>query len=128
VFPVFDVAEIAEEAAERAGVEFRAGYLLRSARRSIELLSIEWGNRGLNLWTIEEQVIDLVPGKAEYVLPDDTIDLIEHSIRRINASGEPAHVDLRLHGVAQQGGPGPPHRHPHQAPPARERASVGGAG
>jgi len=94
VFPVFDVAEIAEEAAERAGVEFRAGYLLRSARRSIELLSIEWGNRGLNLWTIEEQVIDLVPGKAEYVLPDDTIDLIEHSIRRINASGEPSDFPL----------------------------------
>jgi hypothetical protein len=81
VFPVFDVAEIAEEAAERAGVEFRSGYILRSARRSIELLSIEWGNRGLNLWTIETGFIPLMSGVREYALPDDTIDLIEHGLR-----------------------------------------------
>jgi hypothetical protein len=78
VFPTFDVVEIAEEAAERAGVEFRSGYVLRSARRSIELLSIEWGNRGLNLWTIDDGTIDVVQGVAEYTVPDDTIDLIEH--------------------------------------------------
>lgn len=81
MFPTFDVAEIAEEAAERAGVEFRSGYILRSARRSIELLSIEWGNRGLNLWTVEQGTIDLREGIEEYDLPDDTIDLIEHNLR-----------------------------------------------
>jgi hypothetical protein len=84
VFPTFDVAEIAEEAAERAGVDLRGGYALRSARRSIELLSIEWGNRGLNLWTIESGSIDLLKGLEEYALPDDTIDLIEHVLRYWN--------------------------------------------
>lgn len=84
MFPVFDVAEIAEEAADRAGVDLRSGYLLRSARRSLELLSIEWGNRGLNLWTIETTVLPLVQGQEEYPLDDDTIDLIEHNLRRIN--------------------------------------------
>jgi hypothetical protein len=83
-FPTFDVAEIAEEAAERAGIEFRAGYALRTARRSIELLSIEWANRGLNLWTVESGVMDLQVGVYEYPLPDDTIDLIEHSLRTYN--------------------------------------------
>jgi len=84
VFPVFDVAEIAQEAAERAGVDLRSGYALRSARRSIELLGIEWGNRGLNLWTVETGSIDLEKGVEEYSVPDDTIDLIEHYLRYIN--------------------------------------------
>ena len=95
MFPVFDVVEIAQEAAERAGVDFRAGYDLRSARRSIELLSIEWGNRGLNLWTIETGVIDLKKGVWEYSLPDDTIDLIEHNVRWLSLdSGGPSDFPL----------------------------------
>jgi hypothetical protein len=84
VFPTFDVAEIAEEAAERAGAEFRSGYILRSARRSIELLCIEWGNRGLNLWTVEDGVINLQKGVEEYPMPLDTIDLIEHNLRYVS--------------------------------------------
>jgi|SRR5215813_4660201 len=87
MFPVFDVAEMAEEAAERAGVEPRSGYFLRSARRSLELLSIEWGNRGLNLWTVEQGTEVLLPGTAEYFLPDDTIDLIEHNLRGYDMAG-----------------------------------------
>jgi len=83
-FPTFDVAEIAEEASERAGIEFRSGYSLRTARRSIELLSIEWANRGLNLWTVENGVMNLEIGVYEYLLPVDTIDLIEHNLRRWN--------------------------------------------
>lgn len=95
MFPTFDVAEIAEEAAERAGVQLRSGYLLRSARRSLELLSIEWGNRGLNLWTIETETMPLVQGQVEYPLPDDTIDLVEHNLRRINlADGKPSDFPL----------------------------------
>jgi hypothetical protein len=80
--PVFDVAEIAQEASERAGVEFRSGYALRSARRAMELLFIEWANRGLNLWTVDgPTTIDLTPGVYRYSLPEDTVDLIEHNIR-----------------------------------------------
>ena len=80
--PVFDVAEIAQEASERAGIEFRSGYSLRTARRAMELLAIEWANRGLNLWTIEgPTTVDLTPGVYQYSLPEDTVDLIEHVIR-----------------------------------------------
>jgi len=76
-----DFTEIAEEAWERAGRELRSGYDLRTARRSMNLLTIEWQNRGINLWTIDEGSISLVAGTAEYTLPADTIDLLEQVIR-----------------------------------------------
>lgn len=72
---------LAEEAFERCGVELRTGYDLRTARRSLNLLTIEWANRGINLWTIEQGSIPLVEGQITYDLPVDTIDLIEHVVR-----------------------------------------------
>lgn len=76
-----DFTEIAEEAWERAGREMRSGYDLRTARRSMNLMTIEWQNRGINMWTIEEGAINLVQGTSEYDLPADTIDLLDHVIR-----------------------------------------------
>ena len=76
-----DFTEIAEEAWERAGREMRSGYDLRTARRSMNLLTIEWQNRGINMWTIEEGTVNLVGGTATYALPADTIDLLEHVVR-----------------------------------------------
>ena len=76
-----DVSDLIEEAFERCGAELRTGYDLRTARRSMNLLTIEWANRGINLWTIEEGSIALVPGTATYNLPVDTIDLLEHVVR-----------------------------------------------
>ena len=76
-----DFTEIAEESWERAGREMRSGYDLRTARRSMNLLTIEWQNRGLNLWTIDEGTVTLVKGTSQYDLPADTIDLLEQVIR-----------------------------------------------
>jgi len=76
-----DFTEIAEEAWERAGREMRSGYDLRTARRSMNLLTIEWQNRGINMWTIDEGTVNLVEGTATYALPADTIDLLEHVVR-----------------------------------------------
>lgn len=76
-----DLNDLIEEAFERCGSELRTGYDLRTARRSLNLLTIEWANRGINLWTIEQGVIPLVQGVNTYDLPDDTIDLLEHQIR-----------------------------------------------
>ena len=81
-----DLPEIFEEAFERAGLEMRSGYDLKTARRSLNLLTLEWQNRGLNLWTIEPGTIALTSGTATYTLPEDTIDLIEMSLR--TGSGE----------------------------------------
>ena len=76
-----DFTEIAEEAWERAGREMRSGYDLRTARRSMNLMTIEWQNRGINLWTIDEGAVSLIKGISEYDLPVDTIDLLEQVIR-----------------------------------------------
>mgnify|MGYP003658777153 CR=1 FL=1 len=76
-----DLNNLLEEAFERAGQELRTGYDYRTARRSLNLLTIEWANRGINLWTIESGSIAMVDGTISYNLPIDTIDLLEQVIR-----------------------------------------------
>ena len=56
-----DLNNIVEEAFERCGLELRTGYDLRTARRSLNLLTVEWANRGVNLWTIEQGEIAPMP-------------------------------------------------------------------
>ena len=76
-----DLPEIFEEAFERAGLEMRSGYDLKTARRSFQILTLEWQNRGINLFTIESGTLSLSAGTATYTMPSDTIDIIEHTIR-----------------------------------------------
>ena len=76
-----DIPDLFEEAYQRAGLELRTGNDLRNARRSFNLLTMEWQNRGLNLWTIAAGTQVLTSGTATYTLPADTVDLIEHQIR-----------------------------------------------
>jgi len=76
-----DLNEIMEEAYERAGLEIRTGYEFRTARRSLNMLTIEWANRGINLWTVEQGQIVMNTGQATYAIPTDTIDLLDHVIR-----------------------------------------------
>jgi hypothetical protein len=76
-----DLAELVEEAFERAGRELRTGYDLKTARRSLNIMFADWANRGINMWTIDSGTIDLVQGQNTYALPNDTVDLIEHVIR-----------------------------------------------
>jgi len=76
-----DLNNILEEAFERCGKEIRTGYDFRTARRSLDLLTVEWANRGVNLWTIEQGSIALNFNQASYDLPVDTIDLLEHVTR-----------------------------------------------
>ena len=90
-----DFTEIAEEAWERAGREMRSGYDLRTARRSMNLMTIEWQNRGINMWTIDSGTINLVSGTSRYALPADTIDLLEHQIRTNNGNAS-TQADLTI--------------------------------
>jgi len=90
-----DFTEIAEEAWERAGREMRSGYDLRTARRSMNLMTIEWQNRGINMWTIDSGTINLVQGTSRYALPADTIDLMEHQIRT-NSGNTASQSDLTI--------------------------------
>jgi hypothetical protein len=94
-----EFTEVAEEAWERAGREMRSGYDLRTARRSMNLMTIEWQNRGINMWTIDEGTVNLVKGTSEYTLPADTIDLLEHVIRT-NSGVVSTQSDLTINRVS----------------------------
>lgn len=76
-----DLNAIIEEAFERCGVELRSGYDFRTARRSLNLLLLDWANRGINLWTVEQGQQILTYNDDTYDLPVDTVDLLDHVIR-----------------------------------------------
>jgi len=62
----FSIDEIIEDAFERIGLQNVSGYQLRSARRSLNILFQEWGNRGIHYWEIEDTNLDLVQGQSDY--------------------------------------------------------------
>ena len=93
-----DLAELVEEAFERCGQELRTGYDLRTARRSLNLLTIEWANRGINLWTIEQGSIPMVTGQSTYNLPVDTIDLLDTVIRTGTGQGQ---TDINISRISE---------------------------
>ena len=62
----FAIDEIVEEAFERIGQQNVAGYQLKNARRTLNILFQEWGNRGIHYWEIDELDLDLIEGQAEY--------------------------------------------------------------
>jgi len=62
----FAVDEIIGEAYERIGLQSVSGFQLKTARRSLNILFQEWGNRGLHYWEVAETNIDLIEGQAEY--------------------------------------------------------------
>ncbi len=64
-----NIDDLVEESFERCGMRMTSGYQLTSARRSLNLLFLDWANRGLNLWTIEEATYALVQGSRELTLP-----------------------------------------------------------
>lgn len=92
-----DLGECMEEAFERAGLEMRSGYDIRTARRSLNFLLTEMANKGLNLFTVNSGTLTLVPGQKTYTsangLPADAVDYIEHVCRTTNA-GIPTDISL----------------------------------
>lgn len=94
-----DILEIIEEAYEQAGLEVRTGYDIKTARRSLNLLALDWANRGYNLWTVEQGAVPLIAGVNTYTLPADTIDIIE-SVIRTTTGGTSTDLSLARIGMA----------------------------
>jgi hypothetical protein len=92
--------DLIEEAFERCGLEVRSGYDFRTARRSLNLLTIEWANRGINLWTVEQGQIVLNTQQALYALPVDTIDILDASTRTNNGS-QSNQTDINLSRISE---------------------------
>ena len=72
-----DLGDVMEEAFERAGSELKSGYDYRTARRSLDLMFLEWQNRGVNLWTVKEGTQSLTSGTARYTLDAKILDIVE---------------------------------------------------
>jgi hypothetical protein len=94
-----DMNDLIEEAFERCGQELRTGYNFRTARRSLNLLTIEWANRGLNFWTVEQGQIPMVTGQAIYPMPVDTINLLDMVIRQSNGTSN--QIDINISGISE---------------------------
>ena len=77
-----DLAELIEEAYEPIGEEVRSGYDMRTARRSLNLLFLEWANEGVHLWKLDQLSTSLTQGTSSYTLGAKYIDLIDVSIRQ----------------------------------------------
>jgi len=95
-----DMNDLIEEAFERCGLELRSGYDFRTARRSLNLLTIEWANRGINLWTVEQGQILMNTGQAIYPIPVDTIDLLDTVVRTDNGQGS-NQIDINITRISE---------------------------
>jgi hypothetical protein len=94
-----DLVNLIEEAYERCGQEMKTGYDMRTARRSLNIMTIEWANRGINLWTIEQGFITIETGQACYPIPVDTIDLLDTVTRTGN--GTPQQSDINITRISE---------------------------
>lgn len=96
-----ELDELFDEAYGRIGIGARTGYHLRSARRNLNILLSEWGNRGVHLWKVKLAAIPLVLGQAEYSFavdptnyPNDINDVLEAYIRNNTTNTAPVDVSL----------------------------------
>jgi len=93
-----DIDEIIDEAYERAGLgRAFSGSDYRTARRSLNLISQEFANRGINLWTVEDATQALSSGTASYTLPVDTVAILDYAIRTGSGSTQVDTAITRMH-------------------------------
>ena len=81
-----DVADVIEEAMSMLGGEQTLGFEPVAARRTLNLLLIDWMNRGILLWKQEIATLDITNGTAKYTLPSSLIDITELVHRTIDGS------------------------------------------
>ncbi len=86
------IDEIIDEGYERCGLSTNAGYDLRSARRSLNLLFAEWANRGIHLWKVALHENALVSGQAEYTVSAGVSDVLEAFISSTAAGANTANT------------------------------------
>ena len=83
-----NIDEIIDEGYERCGLSTTSGYDLRSARRSLDLLFAEWGNRGIHLWKVALNEAALVSGQAEYSVSSNVSDILEAYVSSSSIASE----------------------------------------
>ena len=76
-----DIGDILEEAYDLCGMEIRSGYEYRGAKRALNLVFLEWQNKGTNLWSIEQNTQVITAGTNSYALPSSALDVVDAFIR-----------------------------------------------
>ena len=76
-----DIGDILEEAYDLCGMEIRSGYQYRGAKRALNLVFLEWQNKGTNLWSIEQNTQAITAGTNSYALPSSALDVVDAFIR-----------------------------------------------
>jgi len=76
-----DIGDIIEEAYDLCGMEVRSGYEYRGAKRALNLVFLEWQNKGTNLWSIEQNTQAITAGTNSYALPSSALDVVDAFIR-----------------------------------------------
>jgi hypothetical protein len=76
-----DLSDIMEEAYELCGLTMRSGYDYRTARRALNLIFLEWQNKGLNLWKIEQDTQALTAGTSSYAANSAALEIVDAFIR-----------------------------------------------
>lgn len=94
-----DIDELIEEAFERCGMRMMAGYQLKSARRSLNLIFLDWANRGLNLWTIEQATSAITTGTANFTVDNDTVNILSAVIRETSGS---TNTDISIQRISRE--------------------------
>ena len=82
-----NIDEVIDEAYERCGLSTQSGYDLKRARRNLNLLFSEWGNRGVHLWKVALNEVALVNGQPNYTTPAAVSDVLEAFVSSTNAAG-----------------------------------------
>ena len=92
-----NIDDIIQEGYERCSITSNSGYDLKSARRSLNLLFAEWGNRGIHLWKVEQDENALVAGQASYTVSADVNDVLEAFISSTAAASNTSNTqDISL--------------------------------
>tara|TARA_R100001369_G_scaffold78249_1_gene107838 strand:- start:3203 stop:3898 length:696 start_codon:yes stop_codon:yes gene_type:complete len=95
-----DISDIMEEAYDLCGLELRSGYSFRGAKRALNLVFLEWQNKGLNLWTVEQGTASVVEGTSSYTIDSSALDVVDVFLRT-NAGNTANQFDQRLNRISK---------------------------
>ena len=96
-----NTGDVIEEAYELAGLELRTGYDAATARRSLNIMFSDWSNRGINLWTVEQVILNLTSGTASYTLNSYDLDVLEAIVRVFDSASSSAYTDVSVNRISR---------------------------
>ena len=90
-----DITEIMEEAFDLCGLDLRSGGDYNTAKRALDLIFLEWQNKGLNLWKVEQGSMTLTAGANLYDADASALEIVD-VVLRTDAGDQDEQFDQRL--------------------------------